>query len=458
MSKPEFAVRLRGDGDSNYIDLVSGNTWGVIGTSSTVKTDVGRFGGKALKFGDYELQIKSASKQILATGDFTISLWMKSSTTRQVPFVIATPGIGSGACLRLLAKDNNLSISNAYISTDAAHSSTRVVSAKTTNDGNWHHIAIVKDTANQIKLYVDGEYQGYTTYGMTTNIIASDVFTIGGHRLESTNTSLLYDGLIDDFCIIDTALWTGNFTPPSGYLSFNSVIYIAGQEAWGIDSNGDFAKLNNNYSTMTDAQKIAMFEATARQMPTITQLKTLTMPIKAVNYQDDNSQPSCVVNAIPEAQTITPKGRIPLLKYSKIRQVTITGGTTGDGVVKIAVTKDNSTYQVYDTVNEEWKTIDIADIGTDGMSLTDVSALTSAEWIAYDCMDSGIGFAYYLEMASTSDTAYTDELTLNVELLGELKSLIKGTDYDYSYVSNDVLQVKLFKNGDFRINYNPGES
>jgi hypothetical protein len=46
-----------------------------------------------------------------------------------------------------------------YISTDAAYSSTRVVSTKNTEDGNWHHIAIVKDVANQIKLYVDGEYQ-----------------------------------------------------------------------------------------------------------------------------------------------------------------------------------------------------------------------------------------------------------------------------------------------------------
>jgi hypothetical protein len=37
-----------------------------------------------------------------------------------------------------------------------------------------------------------------------------------------------------------------------------------------------------------------------------------------------------------------------------------------------------------------------------------------------------------------------------------LKSLVKGTDYDYEYVGIDVLQVKLYKNGDFRINYNPG--
>jgi hypothetical protein len=65
---------------------------------------------------------------------------------------------------------------------------------------------------------------------MTTNIIASDVFTVGGHRLESTNTSLLYDGLIDDFCIVDTALWTSNFTPPNNYLSFNEVVYLSGQE------------------------------------------------------------------------------------------------------------------------------------------------------------------------------------------------------------------------------------
>jgi hypothetical protein len=147
-----------------------------------------------------------------------------------------------------------------------------------------------------------------------------------------------------------------------------------------------------------------------------------------------------------------------LKNYAKLKGVSITGSTSGGGAVKVAVTKDNSTYQVYDTTNLAWVDINIADIGTDGMSLSDIAALTATEWAAYDCMSSGIGFAYYLEIASTSDTAYTDELTLNVELLGELKSLVKGTDYNYSYVSNDVLQVKLYKNGDFRINYNPGES
>jgi hypothetical protein len=264
--------------------------------------------------------------------------------------------------------------------------------------------------------------------------------------------------MIDDFCILDTALWTDSFTPPMGYLTLKSTVYLTGQEAWGIDGSGNFAKLNNDYSAMTSAEKIAMFDATAGQVPTIAQLKTLTMPIKAVSYSDDNTQPSCTVTAIPTSQTVTPKGRISLKNYAKLNSVSITGTTSGNGSVKVAVTKDNSTYQVYDTTNLAWVDINIADIGTDGMSLSDVAALTTAEWTAYDCMSSDIGFAYYLEMTSTSDTAYTDELTLNVELLGELKSLVKGTDYDYSYVSNDVLQVKLYRNGDFRINYNPGES
>jgi hypothetical protein len=266
-------------------------------------------------------------------------------------------------------------------------------------------------------------------------------------------------GQLDDVCIIKgKALWTEDFTPPTTYLLLNEVIYLSGQEAWGINGSGNFAKLNNDYSAMTSAEKIAMFDATAGQVPTIAQLKTLTMPIKAVSYSDDNTQPSCTVTAIPTSQTVTPKGRISLKNYAKLNSVSITGTTSGNGSVKVAVTKDNSTYQVYDTTNLAWVDINIADIGTDGMSLSDIAALTATEWAAYDCMSSGIGFAYYLEMASTSDTAYTDELTLNVELLGELKSLVKGTDYNYSYVSNDVLQVKLYKNGDFRINYNPGES
>jgi hypothetical protein len=71
-------------------------------------------------------------------------------------------------------------------------------------------------------------------------------------------------------------------------------------------------------------------------------------------------------------------------------------------------------------------------------------------------MDTGLGFAYYLEMQDITDSASIADISINVEVMGPLKSLVKGTDYDYEYVGIDVLQVKLYKNGDFRINYNPG--
>lgn len=95
-------------------------------------------------------------------------------------------------------------------------------------------------------------------------------------------------------------------------------------------------------------------------------------------------------------------------------------------------------------INQVWTDIDINDIGTSGMSLSDISSLTSIEWEQLDCLETGIGFAYYLEIENISDTAYTDEVSLDVMLNGEMKSLHKGTDFDYLYPSNDTLRVKIY--------------
>jgi hypothetical protein len=466
MSSP-FLLRLRAD--STGIKDLAGNTINENGTFTF--TNAGKFGGKSITFDGTNDLYFNMQDIINSDEDYTISFWMKLTS----PLNNSTGIIGNYPLGDLSIGDWTMYY-DAYDTysgiTSVSRSSTNInIPASfginlTTPDSEWHHYAKVRHNGRS-KLYIDGSVVTvdvpWNPIGVDSSGSYADVSTLSninpiyvGKQLRLSNNFI---GQLDDICIIKgKALWTEDFTPPTTYLLLNEVIYLSGQEAWGINGSGNFAKLNNNYSAMTSAEKIAMFDATAGQLPTIAELKTLTMPIKAVNYYNKNTQPTCKVTAIPTPQTVTPKGRISLKNYAKLKGVSITGATSGNGSVKVAVTKDNNTYQIYDSTNLAWVDINIADIDTDGMSLSDVAALTTTEWAAYDCMSSGIGFAYYLEMASTSDTAYTDELTLNVELLGELKSLVKGTDYNYSYVSNDVLQVKLYKNGDFRINYNPGES
>lgn len=466
MSSP-FLLRLRAN--SAGIQDLADNSINEDGTFTF--TNAGKFGGKSITFDGANYLYFNMQDSINSDEDYTISFWMK---------IVSPLNDSAGIIGNIQPGDLSIGDWSMYYYAYDTYSGIVSLSRSSTNnslpasfginlitpDSEWHHYARVRYNG-RTKLYMDGNV---VTVDAPWNPIGVD--SSGSYADDSTlsNIKPVYIGLqprygvnlvgeLDDICIIaGQALWTENFTPPTTYLSLNELIYLSGQEAWGINGSGNFAKLSNNYSAMTDAEKIAMFDATNGDIPTIAQLKTLTMPIKAVSYNADNTEPTCTVTAVPAPQTVTPKGRISLKNYAKLKGVSITGATSGNGSVKVAATKDNSTYQVYDTTNLAWIDINIADIGTDGMSLSDVAALTTAEWAAYDCIDSGIGFAYYLEMASTSDTAYTDELTLNVELLGELKSLTKGTDYDYSYVSNDVLKVKLYKDGDFRINYNPGES
>ena len=312
------------------------------------------------------------------------------------------------------------------------------------DDGQFHHYAYVR-SGNNMYGFRDG------VKVLTSTDSASYSNSI--YRLFAQSSGS--NAIIGDFVnirISNIARWTADFAPPNNV----ATLYLAASgKVYGFNG-GTFGLVAQNWNALSASQKEQFFDDYGYGAMTESDFASIAEDFQSCMRVDYGIAPSATMSAVPFAQTITPKGRISLMKYTRITGVTITGAATGNGVVKIAMTKDNSTYQVYDTTNNAWTTINIADIDTDGMTISEVGALTSAEWIAYDCMTTGLGFAYYLEIADTTDTAYTDELSLNVELFGKITSLTKGTDYDYAYVSNTVLQVKLYTNGDFRINYNPG--
>ena len=428
----QFLIRLRGTADG-IVDLAE-NIWEVNGNVSYSSHGI-YFAGEPTSY----LKMQNASKSL--SDDFTLAMWVKSDSIKcSYPAIID------------IRTNFNLfqGFGNTIMHIGAEYSEQSI--DYTLPIDTWTYIAVVRHNG-VISIYINGVLTK-TFSDFVGNLLSLGTVTIGVVDYSLHNS--YYHGYMQDICLVDTALWTEDFTPPTGYLSLNNVIYLTGQEVWGINDSGNFAKLNNNYFAMTSAEKISMFEATNGLTPTTSQLKTLTMPIKAVSYNNENTQPTCIVTAIPESQTIIQKDRINLIKYNKITSVAITDTISGNGIIKLAVTKDNRTYQVYDITNLEWKTIDINDISTDGMSVSDIESLTSAEWALLDCMDTGLGFAYYLEMQDITDNASIADISINVEVMGPLKSLVKGTDYDYEYVGIDVLQVKLYKNGDFRINYNPG--
>ena len=79
---------------------------------------------------------------------------------------------------------------------------------------NWHHVALVRDTSNVIKLYLNGTASGTTVTDSTTYAAGEGLF-IGGEYASATSINHGWDGYIDDFRVSNTARYTSSFTPPT---------------------------------------------------------------------------------------------------------------------------------------------------------------------------------------------------------------------------------------------------
>jgi len=83
---------------------------------------------------------------------------------------------------------------------------------------NWHHVALVRDTSNVIKCYLNGTASSTTVTDATAFVATNNIFIIGGESSGAPSggaISLGWDGYVDDFRISDFARYTSNFTAPA---------------------------------------------------------------------------------------------------------------------------------------------------------------------------------------------------------------------------------------------------
>lgn len=84
------------------------------------------------------------------------------------------------------------------------------------NDGNWHHIALIRSSGT-VRVYRDGVSNAQTTYtGIFGSLDASDGLFILGMRRDTTSISEALNGNITQFVFDNgTARYTEDFTPPT---------------------------------------------------------------------------------------------------------------------------------------------------------------------------------------------------------------------------------------------------
>jgi|GEM_PF-3238199 len=216
----------------------------VISDSSIYKNNVAASDGFLPKFeehmdlyknaavfdGQKSVKVSDSSTINLGTGDFTISCWFKTSSTKnnnplidkrvysnskQVGYHMMVY-FGKGILFQM--GDSNKGYYN-YIYNGTTN----------LNDGKWHHVtvAVDRDNSKGVKIYVDGElkYSGNATYRQG-NINNSKDLLIGGDYFD---TSKNFEGSIDDVKLYSRALTEDDIKKVHGVKKkWNYIIYMDG--------------------------------------------------------------------------------------------------------------------------------------------------------------------------------------------------------------------------------------
>ena len=209
---------------------------------------------------DY-LQAANTADFDLANGNFTWECQAYihdiSPQNAQWFFSVFTTSSGDNAWGLRLEANGTL---NAYFSGDGGESPTTIGVAAASSgltENAWHHIAVVKNGTgnNNIKVYVDGVSKVTGTFGAIKN--TSLPFTVG--RQMNNSYPQYFLGYISDVRIIKgTAVYTGNFTPPTAPLTAitNTKMLLNMKDGQAIDNAAqNNLTLYGNANTSTDQVK-----------------------------------------------------------------------------------------------------------------------------------------------------------------------------------------------------------
>lgn len=174
--------------------------------------------------------------------------------------------------------------------------------------------------------------------------------------------------------------------------------------------------------------------------------------IDSVSVNNDNTT---TVKAVPKAQIIKPKDMLPISNAQGIGNVNLKVNTSSGVNIRVAVTKNLADYYVFDKNTNQFVIIDIdKDFAAKGMIPSDLPQITKSDWKTFtNNGEDDIGFAYYLDISHSTDVAEVDTLTVDLTLNGIWKKSVYGTDYEYGYLTNQILRLDILKDGSYKINY-----
>ena len=172
-----------------------------------VDTSAKKFGTGALLLdgNDDRLSVPISDDWKFGTGQFTFDCWVKT-------VVVSTDGVarrvvqhGATSASWMIFVGINGYVSGGFSAVNIAGPAVNIA------DGDWHHLAITRNSSNYIRCFVDGV--SGTAVSSTKDMNVSSVLIIGAHVGGTTGC---WNGSIDEIRVLKgEAAWTANFTPPT---------------------------------------------------------------------------------------------------------------------------------------------------------------------------------------------------------------------------------------------------
>ena len=221
LTKGSYTKLLLNMTDADIFDHSATANMERYGSNTSLSTSIKKFGTSSVNFGssgNAMLIIRDTTVPI-GTAPFTIEFFMKTNTSSQDgvayrrPFKTGT-GPVSNNILELFINTGNGTgygtTQNLAVYTNALN----ITGTSNIADNNWHHVAVTRDTSNNLRLFVDGTQEGSTASSYTNNLNTDD-HMLGRYRGDGLQGGE-YVGYIDELRItVGKARYTSNFTAPT---------------------------------------------------------------------------------------------------------------------------------------------------------------------------------------------------------------------------------------------------
>ena len=195
------------------------------------------------------LGINNIDLQSLLSNDFTIEFFVNMTSRNKsypTPLSIASASATANRSVWIHFNSN----STEFNFGNGTSSSVKITTSAI-NLNKWYHIAIVKD-GNLFKVFIDGNLINSATVNNFYSPSSSN-FYFG--TLYASDTSTLFNGLIDEVRVSNVARWNSNFAPPTKPYEGEPTINIISKTREAIEFSVEHSNINKVDVLVNDIQK-----------------------------------------------------------------------------------------------------------------------------------------------------------------------------------------------------------